>query len=262
MVGRLALIAILSACQQSVQGQQLDTNYATTTGIGSATGVPVKLPHGRYTFFSSADPPSCVTSVALLDQAGHAVADDAAQRAAANQPAPGAPPGVQVAVDVQTVATMVQQELSSGSYRLKVTTTGSGCAWQVEQILNYMLSDEPPLKAIIPPSAPAVDVRLGVTSSDRHFHVGAPGIYKVDWAVTACDKYSGDLVRTDGGTIHLGDGQAVSVGGGQIGPQVSSLPMFLGAGDWTAKVSTRCFWQIDVVPWRGSTGGGGQGFHG
>src|SRR5437588_8044849 len=248
-LGCLALAATFSACQQSAQGRQLDINFATPSGIGSMTTAPVKLPHGRYTFFSSADPPTCVTSVVLLDHGGHLVADDTAGRSGALSQAPGAPPDVKVTVNLQMVPTMVQQELPSGSYRLKVTASGAGCAWQVEEILNYMLSNETPLTPMVLPSAPVLDVLLGNTSTDRHFHVDAPGIYKVDWNVTPCDTYSGDLVRSDGGTIHLGDGRGVSVqpGGGFVGPQGTSMPTFLGSGDWTARVSTRCFWQIAIV---------------
>jgi hypothetical protein len=260
-VGCVALVAILSACQQSVQGQKLDTNYATTNGIGSTTGTPVKLPHGRYTFFSSADPATCVTSVALLNQEGHPVVDDATQRAAELQPPPGAPAGVQTSVNLQMLPTMVQQELPSGSYRLKVTTNGAGCAWQIQQILNYMLSNDPPLKPAVPPLAPALHVQLGNSSPDRTFHVDVPGIYTVEWGVTPCDKYSGDLIRRDGGMLHLGDGQAMALAPGSfVGPQVSSLPTFLGAGDWTARVTTRCYWTIQVTPLIGPNGGGVQGF--
>ncbi len=256
VVGCVALVAILCACQQSVQGQKLDTNYATTNGVGSVTEPPRNLPHGRYTFFSSADPASCVTSVALLNQEGHAVADDAAQRAAALQPPPGGPGNVQVSVNLQMLPTMVQQELPSGAYRLKVTTRGSGCAWQVQQILNYMLSNEAPLKLAILPSAPALHVELGNSSTDLTFHVDAPGLYKVDWSVTPCDRYSGDLIRRDGGTLHL----MALAPGGFVGPQVSSMPTFLAAGDWTAQVTTRCFWRIEVTPLIGPNGGGAQGF--
>jgi hypothetical protein len=148
-----ALAGVLSACQDSVQGQQLDVNYATTTGVGSMTAGPLKLPHGRYTFFSYADPANCVTSIALLDQGGHVVVDDGSQRA------PGfGPPGSVVS---QMVPTMVQQGLSSGSYQLRVSATGPSCAWHVEQILNYMLSNEAPLKPLTPMKAPIVNVSLG-----------------------------------------------------------------------------------------------------
>jgi hypothetical protein len=257
------LAGLLSACQRSVQGQQLDINYATSIGVGSITGTAVKLPHGRYTFFSSADPPACVTSVALLNQGGTAVADDASQRAAALNPPPGAPAGVQVSVNLQMMPTMVQQELPSGSYRLKIMANGPGCAWHVEQILNYILSNEPPLKPLTPPMAPPVAVSLGNASSDLHFQILTAGIYHVKWSVTPCDRYSGDLVRSGGGIEHLGDGVAAAVPpGGYLGPQSQDGPTFLGAGDWIAKVTTRCFWQIDVTPWVGPLGGGTQGFKG
>jgi hypothetical protein len=252
-----AVFILLSACQGSAQGQQLDINYATTTGVGSMTTAPLKLPHGRYTFFSSADPPTCVQSVALLDHTGIAVADDAPQRAAVLQP----PAGVSAPVSqLGTVPTLVQQELASGSYRLRVTTSGTGCAWQVQQILNYILSNELPPKPASPPSAPGLDVLLGNLSTDLHFHLDKAGIYHVRWSITPCARYSGDLIR-DGNVEHLGDGNAEPMPpGSAIGPQTSDLPMFLGAGDWTAKVATSCFWQIGVSPWRGPTGGGAQGF--
>jgi hypothetical protein len=266
MLAYCVLAGLLSACQGSVQGQQLDINYATTTGVGSITGTAVKLPLGRYTFFTYADPPNCLQSVALLDHAGKPAADDASQRIAtvpASFP-PGVPTITANSLGMQMVPTFVQQELGSGSYRLKITARSSGCAWEVEQILNYMLGNEAPPKPIVPPPAPILDVRLGVISPDRHFHVDAPGIYKLDWTVTPCDQYSVDLARTGGGAIRLGDGQSMPAppGGGIIGPQGSGGPIFLGAGDWTAQVSTRCFWQLTIAPWRGSTGGGGQGFHG
>jgi hypothetical protein len=251
-----AVAVLFSACQDSAQGKQLDINYATTTSVGSMTGAPLKLPHGRYTFFSDADPPGCVQSVALLDHSGNAVADDAAQRRAALNP----PPGVQVVANQQGIPTMVQQELPSGSYRLRVTTSGAGCAWQVQQILNYILSNEPPLKPARQPAAPTLDVTLGNLSTDLHFRIVTAGTYHVRWSITPCAPYSGDLVR-DRNVEHLGDGNGVSLPPGQfMGPQTSDAPMFLGAGDWTAKVTTSCFWRIEVRPWLGSTGGGGQGF--
>ena len=248
-----ALAGLLGACQDSVKGQQLDVNYATTTVVGSATGSSLKLPHGRYTFFSYADPPGCVKSVALLDERGKAVVDDGSQRAAGmGQPS---------SVISQMVPSAVQQELSSGSYRLKVTTNGPSCAWEVEQILNYVLSNEAPLKPLMPAKAPTVNVSLGNSSADLHFQIPVAGIYHVNWLVTPCDRYSGDLVRSGGGSEHLGDGVGAAVPPGTvIGPQGQDGPTFLGAGDWTAKVATRCFWQIQVSPWVGSRGGGTQGF--
>jgi hypothetical protein len=247
-----ALAGVLAACQGSVKGQQLDVNYATSTGVGSMTAGALELPHGRYTFFSYADPANCVKSIALLDKAGTAVVDDGSQRASIG------PPG---AVVSQMVPTMVQQELSSGSYRLKVTASGTGCAWHVEQILNYVLSNEAPLKLLTQTKAPTVDVSLGNSSTDLHFQIPVAGIYHVKWMITPCDHYSGDLVRSGGGSEHLGDGAGAAVQPGTvIGPQGQDGPTFLGAGDWTAKVATRCFWQIQVSPWVGSLGGGTQGF--
>jgi hypothetical protein len=257
VVGCFALVAILCACQQSVQGQKLDTNYATTNGVGSVTGAPINLPHGRYTIFSFADPPTCVKSVALLNKDETPVADDASERAATLNP----PPGVTMA-NQQMMPTTVQHELPAGAYHLKVTTGSAGCAWRVEQILNYMLSNEVPPTPAVLTSAPAFDVTFGNASTDLGFHVDVAGIYHVRWSITPCDRYSGDLVRSNGGVEHLGDGTAQPVPPGSlIGPQGSETPMFLGAGDWFARVSTRCFWQIEVSPWRGSLGGGTQGFH-
>jgi hypothetical protein len=247
-----ALAGCLSACQDAVRGQQLDINYATSTGVGSMTISALGLPHGRYTFFSYSDPPSCVKGVALLDKDGTAVVDDGSHRAQ------GGPPD---SINSQMVPTTVQQELSSGSYRLKISTTAPGCAWQVEQVLNYVLSNESPLKPLIPTKAPAVDVSLGNLSTDLHFQIPVAGIYHVNWMVTPCDRYSGDLIRAGGGTEHLGDGVAVAAPpGGSFGPMGQDGPTFLGAGDWTAKVATKCFWQIQVSPWIGSRGGGTQGF--
>ena len=248
-----AMASLLGACQDSVEGQQLDVNYATTTGVGSVTADAHDLPHGRYTFFSYADPANCVRSIALLDKGGKAVVDDGSQRGAGT-----GPPGT---VASQMVPTMVQQELSSGSYRLKVSAKGPGCAWHVEQILNYLLSNEAPLKPLIPTKAPTVDVSLGNSSTDLHFQIPVAGIYHVKWFVTPCARYSGDLVRSGGGTEHLGDGVAIAAPPGSlIGPMGQDGPTFLGAGDWTAKVATTCFWQIEVSPWIGSLGGGTQGF--
>lgn len=229
------MASVLGACQDSVKGQQLDVNYATTTGVGSMTASALELPHGRYTFVSHADPPNRVKSVALLDQRGNAVVDDG--------------------------LTMVQQELSSGSYRLKVSTAETGCAWDVEQILNYMLSNEVPLKPLTPTKVPTVDVSLGNLSTDLHFQIPVAGIYHVNWMVTPCDHYSGDLIRSGGGSEHLGDGVAAAAPpGGFIGPMGRDAPTFLGAGNWTAKVATKCFWQFEVTPWVGSLGGATQGF--
>lgn len=143
-----ALAGVLSACQDSVQGPQLDVNYATTTGVGSMTAGPLKLPHGRYTFFSYADPANCVTSIALLDQGGHVVVDDGSQRA------PGfGPPGSVVS---QMVPTMVQEGLSSGSYQLRVSATGPvGVNKEGPGPASSFLLSDSPGNAISSPKDPA-----------------------------------------------------------------------------------------------------------
>lgn len=261
--GLLMLLGASQACQQSVQGQKLDINYATTTGVGSTTVASINLPHGRYTFFTYADPPNCLESVALLDHAGKAISDDATQRIATvpTDLPPGAPSIAANSLGMQMVPTFVQQELQSGSYGLKVTARTPGCAWGIEQILNYMLSNEAPLRPVNPPSAPNVNVSLGNSSSDLHFAIPVTGFYEVRWSVTPCDRYSADLVRSGGGTAHLEDGTAATVQPGSvIGPQSSDSFAFMAAGDWTAQVATRCFWQLQVTPLRGPRGGGSQGF--
>ncbi|TME46344.1 MAG: hypothetical protein E6I56_07335 [Chloroflexi bacterium] len=265
-LGRAALLTLLGAsqaCQASAQGRQLDINYATTSGIGSTTGASVTLPHGRYTFFTYADPPNCLQSVALLDHQGKPVGDDATQRVAtvpASFPS-GFPTTTANSLSMQMVPTFVQQELQSGVYRLKVSAGSVGCAWEVEQILNSVLSNETPPKPIVPPSAPDVNVFLDNSSADLHFRIPTAGMYEVRWSVTPCAKYSGDLIRSNGGTVHLGDGTAAAMPPGSfVGPQTSDTPAFLGAGDWTAHMATMCFWQLQVTPQRGPNGGGTQGF--
>jgi hypothetical protein len=249
------LLGLLAGCQQSVKGQQLDIQYATSVGTGSMVGKVLQLPHGRYTMFSSADPPACVKSVALLDGKGNVVLDDAGERRAIL----GGPPVVG-AGNEGTIPSFVQQELRAGKYQLRVTANGSSCAWQVQQILNYILDDTAPPKPAAPRPAPSVQVSLGIASSDYHFRIPVAGTYDVRWTVTPCGPYSGDLLR-NGNVEHLGDGAAASAPPGAIiGPQGSDAPMFLGAGDWTASVKTRCFWHIDIAPWKGSLGGGTQGF--
>lgn len=262
-VAVLTLLGACQACQASSQGRKLDINYATTSGVGSMTGASVSLPHGRYTFFTYADPPNCLQSVALLDHAGKPVVDDASQRIATVPTAfpPGVPATAANSLAMQMVPTFVQQELQSGSYRLIVSAGSSGCAWEVQQILNYVLSAETPPRPIVPPSAPNVSVFLNNSSADLHFRIPIAGMYEVRWSVTPCGRYSGDLIRSDGGTDHLGDGTPAALPpGAYIGPQTSDTPAFLGAGDWTAHVATSCFWQLQITPWRGSTGGGAQGF--
>jgi hypothetical protein len=253
----------LCACQESAQGRKLDINYATTTGVGSTLGAALSLPHGRYTFFTYADPPNCLQSVALLDHGEKPVADDGSLRIGmvpASLP-PGVPTTTANSLTMQMVPTLVQKELQSGSYRIKVTTRSSGCAWEVEQILNYILSSEAPPPAAVPPSAPDVNVSLNNSSTDLHFRIPTAGLYEVRWSVTPCDRYSGEIIRSDGGTDHLGDGTAAAAPPGSLlGPQSSDTPAFLGAGDWTTGMATRCFWQLQVSPVRGSLGGGTQGF--
>jgi len=259
----LTLLGACQACQASAQGRQLDINYATTSGVGSMMGASVSLPHGRYTFFTYADPPNCLQSVALLDHEGKPVADDASQRIATVPTSfpPGFPTTTANSLAMQMVPTFVQQERQSGAYRLNVSARSSGCAWEVEQILNYVLSNETPPKPIVPPSAPDVNAFLDNSSADLHFRIPTAGTYEVRWSVTPCDRYSGDLIRSNGGTDHLGDGTAVAMPPGSfVGPQTSDTPAFLGAGDWTARMATHCFWQLQVTPQRGPTGGGGQGF--
>jgi len=262
VVAVLAVAGTLSACVDSVQGKQLDTNYATTQGTGSMTAPAVKLPHGRYTFFSYADPPMCVTRVALLDIHGSAVVDDSRDRVAAFNapPAPGGP-GSPSSVTLQSIPTAVQQEIQSGTYRLKVSATGPSCAWRVEQILNYTLSNEAPLKAAALPVAPSLYIKLSNISAALNFQIATAGIYHVQWSVTPCDTYSADLLRTGGGTEHLSDGAGASAAPGVIlAPDSVEFPVFLGVGAWSATVKARCFWQIVVSPWLGSRGGGTEGF--
>lgn len=263
-LGYITLALLLGACQAakgSVQGRQLDINYAMTTGGGSTSVDPLNLPHGRYTFFSYADPPDCLKSVALIDHAGIVVADDVTARTAALAALPGTTLPPPNSVSNAVVPTMVQQELKSGRYQLKVTARTPSCAWQVQQILNYVLSDEPALSPVAAPSASNVDVVLGNSSTGLHFQIPTTGLYQVQWSVTPCDRYSADLIRSDGGTQHLGDGAAVGAPPGTvIGPQSSDSFAFLAAGDWTARVATKCYWRLEIRPQVGSMGGGTQGF--
>ena len=251
------LVGLLAGCQQSVKGHQLDLQYATSVGTGTVVGNPLHLPHGRYTMFSSADPPACVKSVALLDAKGKVILDDAGFRRAMF--GPGAPPN---AANEGTIPSFVQQELPEGKYSLRVTANGGSCAWEVQQILNYILDDSVPPKPAPLRPAPSVQVSIGIGDSNPHFTIPVAGTYDVRWSVTPCGNYTGDLLR-NGNAEHLSDGTAASLPPGAIqGPSGSDMPMFLGAGDWTVSVKTRCFLHLDITPWRGSLGGGTQGFAG
>jgi hypothetical protein len=181
--------------------------------------------------------------------------DDASERQALATP----PPGVTV-VGQQMMPTLVQQEIDSGTYRMRVTAASS-CAWQVQQILNSTLSDEPPLKAAVLPSAPSLDVTLGSSGGDRHFHIETAGTYHVQFALTPCDSGSVELDR-DGQLepLNVGGSSAGAPGPAIVGPIGSDAPMFLGAGDWTVNTSTHCYWAIEITPWKGSLGGGSRGF--
>jgi hypothetical protein len=226
---------------------QIDRLVTVLTGAGTHTTRPFYLPHGRYTVFPTAEPERAARAFALLDQFGNGVGDDWSRF----------PPDV-----MGLSVPLVQHELNAGAYRLTIEATGPGCAWEVQVVLNSMLSWEAPPKAwrpSLPPPSP-ITVRHG---GPQEFRIARTGHYMFAFSIGGFDGQPGTfpdrfcpfslgLRAADGHRVHLGDG----------GETTARWPsgLFLGAGAWTAEMETDCDWELTIKPRVGPSGGGAHWF--
>jgi len=145
---------------------QIDRLAMVKTGAGPTTTPSFSLPHARYTVFVDYDPPTAVTSFALLEDQGRALPDWSSIKA-----------------DVGVLkAPLVQHELPTGNYRLVIGTTTSTCAWMVQVVLNSMLSWQAPPRRWRPSSPPPEEILVRSGESPA-FRVAQTGRYDVSWTV-------------------------------------------------------------------------------
>jgi hypothetical protein len=209
--------------------------------------VPFRLPRARYTVFNDCDPADAVESFAIVDQRGRRWPDWSAI------PAP--------AGDVK--APLVQEELPAGLYHIELGTTTPTCSWDVQVVLNYMLSWRPPPRAW--QSGAQVPDVITVRSGDAPvLRVIQTGRYDGVWTVgddvwktgqgprPVIHAFSLDLRATDGHVVEMGGANATH------GHRVN--PFFLGAGEWTVEMITSDPWELMLSPVVGPTGGGARGF--
>ncbi len=172
---------------------QIDRLAMVKTGAGPTTTASFRLPHARYTVFVDYDPPTAVTSFALLEDQGRALPDWSS-----------------ITADVgEVMAPLVQHELPTGNYRLVIGTTTPTCAWMVHVVLNSILSWQAPPRPWRPSSPPPEEI-LVRSGESPVFRVAQTGRYDVSWTVGE-DQVEGhpirpywlDLRATDGHAIHL-----------------------------------------------------------
>ncbi len=208
---------------------QIDRLVVRETGSGSITTAAFALPHGRYTLFVDYDPMAAARSLAITDGTGR---------------------GLQVSDAGGRSAPLVQHELHAGSYRLRIDAATATCSWMAQLVLNAMLSDDapPPSWESVLPRPESVTVR---GDRSRQFRITRTGHYAPAWT-RGIGAYSLDLRAADGHAVHLG---AQDAGGDRREGFV-----FLGAGDWTAEMTTGSDWHLVITPVLGPIGGGAHGF--
>ncbi len=221
---------------------QIDRLVARHTGQGSTTTPWFSLPHARYTVFVEYDPPEAVQSFVLYSQKSGQI--PSLNAAGANR-----------AGDVS--APVVQQELDAGKYRVVIRALSATCSWDVQVVLNSLLSWRPAPRAWRASVAPP-DVIVVRSGDDPGFVLNRTGRYEPEWAVGpssprhAIHPHSLDLRAADGHAVHLG--AATTGGGHRIGL------VFLGAGQWTVEMTTQMGWEFRLTPVVGPTGGGAHAF--
>ena len=226
---------------------QIDRLVTVLTGAGTQTTPAFYLPHARYTVFPEADPERSARSFDLVDQHGQGVHDDWTRF----------PP------DVHGLSVpLVQHELKAGNYRLTIETDVPGCAWQVQVVLNSMLSWEGPPRAWRPSQPPPLPITLR-RGEDPAFRIARTGHYVFDFSLGGFDGQRGtfperfcpfnlSLRAADGHRLHLADGVENS----------THWPSgaFLGAGQWAVEMETACEWALTIKPRIGPSGGGTRWF--
>lgn len=136
------------------------------TGVGSTATSPFRLPRARYTVFVRYDPSEAVRSFALVDQSDHR-----------------APDWSSIGADVGDVpAPLVQHELRAGRYRVELGTSSPTCSWQVQVVLNSMLSWRWPPRAWRSSLPPPETITVS-GGQDPSFRLAQTGPYDPSWTV-------------------------------------------------------------------------------
>jgi hypothetical protein len=249
------LVFATASCGSATHGPQLDIVLRTQMGRGNETAAAAHFPHARYTFFAFEDPTLCLSGVELLDASGHVSGgetfDRQAERPAINVPVP-----------------LVQQNLTEGDYRLRITTDAPRCSWMVQEILNSMSTQGTPPTA--EPASPSPKMSATVQDPTTAFDIPQAGLYGVSWMVTPPPKTACPYVislKTSAGDTELIDqnpepGTPTMSGGSpaDYGRSGGMIIMFLDAGARTVSALTSCPWQVSVAPLIGPNGGGVRGF--
>jgi hypothetical protein len=221
--------------------RQIDRLVARERGVGSAEQAPLRLPHARYTVYSSYDPDEAVESFAIVDQRGRRWPDWA------EIPAPVG----------HVIAPVVQEELPVGLYHVEVTTTTPTCSWDVQIVLNSMLALR---------SAPAawqssaqvpepITIRRGEATQLR---ITQTGRYDVAWTIG--EASARPVIHPYSLTLRAADGHVLEMGAASATRGHRVNPVFLGAGEWTVEMITNEPWALVISPVVGPTGGGARGF--
>lgn len=226
---------------------QIERLVTVLSGAGTQTTRPFYLPHARYTVFPRADPERAARAFALLDQDGNGVRDDWSRL----------PPNV-----MGLSVPLVQHPLKAGTYQLTIETTGPSCAWEMQVVLNSMLSWEAAPKAWRPSQPPPPPITLRRDELPE-FRIVRTGHYMFDFSIDGFDGTPGTsrkrfcpyrlgLRAADGHRVHLGEG----------GENRASWPSgaFLGAGQWSVEMETDCDWELTIKPRVGPSGGGARWF--
>jgi hypothetical protein len=222
--------------------RQIDRLVRRETGNGSATTEPFRLPRGRYTVFVNYDPPEAVRSFGLVHLANGAIP---------NLNATGAD---RVG---DTSAPIVQQELLAGRYRIDVGTDSPSCSWDVQVVLNSMLTWGRAPQAWRPSVAPPkpITVRSG---ENPVFLLARTGRYNADWTVGP--GRSQHVTHPHSLVLRAADGHAVHLGAANGDRGYRRNPHFLGAGEWTVEMTTDVEWELLIAPVVGALGGGTHDF--
>lgn len=222
--------------------RQIDRLVARAIGAGSTTTSSFDLPHARYTVFVEYDHPDAVVSFALVDRGEGPVPSENAV-------------GAQRPGDVS--APIVQQELKAGTYEFEISTLTSTCSWDVQVVLNTMLSWRRPPPAWRPTTAPPQSITIR-TGDDPVFLLSQTGRYEADWTVGSTK--SGHVMAPHSVDLRAAGGQVVNLGSSDGKRGHRSGCQFLGAGQWTVEMKADLEWEFVLAPVTGPTGGGARAF--
>jgi hypothetical protein len=221
---------------------QIDRLVSVLTGAGERTIDNLSLTHGRYTIFVREDPEGGIASFQMSDDAGFQVDDDWKWRGI------GAP--------------LVQTEVPKGTYRLTIAARFPSVSWEIQVVLNSMLSWAAAPKPWRPTRPPPAPIQLSESTTAR-FQIARTGHYGMEFSIgdfkpdqpvfpREFGRFKLSLRANDGHTIRLAEGAG----------NTASWPTgaFLGAGDWTVEMESDCDWQLVIKPMVGPSGGGARGF--